>query len=356
LSTAASASPAPQPERPGRQRASQTAGDVRAGTANRFDARLAAHGLPRLARGEPTTLQVDLRGSRMQRPTIERLLVVLAKSPSIATVDLLGGAELNPHFQRLVNGSLALDRQVVLHCTPELLEQPAQRDLPDFLAVREITVVAPAPAEGATDLGSASAVRVIQRLNALGYGRAQGEASRPGLRLHLTHRPSGPELAAPQDELEAQVRTRLRERHGLLFDRLQVLVNMPIAHFAQELERTGGLPAYSELLERAFNPAAAARVMCRELLAVDADGALFDCDFNRALVLPVMAPATATATGKRKPAQALSIFALNDLALLTDTPIATGDHCLGCAAGQGSGCSGALVASTTPATAAPSTS
>jgi radical SAM/Cys-rich protein len=350
LSTA-SASPAPQPDRPRRQRAPD---DARSGAAaaNRFDARLAAHGLPRLARGEPTTLQVDLRGSRMQRPTIERLLVVLAKSPSIATVDLLGGAELNPHIQRLVNGSLALDRQVVLHCTPELLEQPAQRDLPDFLAVREVTVVAPAPAEGQSDLGNASAVRVIQRLNALGYGRAQGDASRPGLRLHLTHRPRGPELAAPQDELEGQVRTRLRERHALLFDRLHVLVNMPIAHFAQELERTGGLPAYSELLERAFNPAAAARVMCRDLLAVDADGALFDCDFNRALVLPVTAPAA----GQRKPAQPLSIFALSDLAELADAPIATGDHCLGCAAGQGSGCSGALVASTTPATAAPSTS
>jgi hypothetical protein len=148
------------------------------------------------------------------------------------------------------------------------------------------------------------------------------------------------------------VRARLRERHGLLFDRLHVLVNMPIERFAQELERSGGLTAYSELLERAFNPAAAARVMCRELLSVDADGALFDCDFNRALVLPLVAPGA----GRGKPAQALSIFALSDLADLTDAPIATGDHCLGCAAGQGSGCSGALVASTTPATAAPSSS
>ena len=345
MSTADPAGPVPQPQRSGQRRAARSPAErsEAAAGSNRFDARLLAHALPRLARGEPTTLQIDLRGSRMQRPTIERLLVVLAKSPSIATIDLLGGAELNPHFQRLVNGSLALDRHVVLHCTPELLEQPAQRDLPDFLAVREVTVVAPAPAEGAADPGSSSAARVIQRLNALGYGRAQGDASRPGLRLHLTHRPRGAELAAPQDELEALVRARLRERQGLLFDRLHVLVNMPIERFGQELERTGGLAAYSELLERAFNPAAAARVMCRELLSVDAEGTLFDCDFNRALALPLVAP---------KP---LSIFALGDLADLADAPIATGDHCLGCAAGQGSGCSGALAASTTPAQ-APSTS
>lgn len=334
-----------------------------ASQSNRFDARLAAHRLPHPTRRAPTTLQIHLHGQRMQRPTIERILVVLADSPSVTTVDISGGAEVNPHFQRLVNGSLALDKQVVLHCTPELLEQPAQRDTADFLAVREVTVIAPAPSDASTAVAAGAAaaagetsaatasptaalrVRALKRLNALGYGQAQGDASRPGLRLHLSHVPDGPALAAPQPELEARLRTRLRDQHGVVFDRLHARVNMPIEHVAQVLGQAGQLDAYRELLERSFNPAAAGHVMCRDLLAVDWDGRLADCDFNRALGLPLGAPARAKAT----------IFAVGDLAALAETPVTTGDHCLGCTAGQGSGCRGALVAPTTSTPAPPAT-
>lgn len=349
MSTASSASPAQQPEQPGRRRAASAATSSGARTtsssasapdtaANRFASLLASHALPQPKRRAPTTLQVHLHGQRMQRPTVERILVVLAHSPSVTTVDITGGAELNPHFQRLVNGSLALERQVVLHCAPELLDQPAQRDTADFLAVREVTLIAPIPSE-ADEAATAMQVRALKRLNALGYGQAQGDTSRPGLRLHLSYRPRGPALAAPQDVLEAQVRARLREQHDLVFDRLHALVNMPIDRFAQELERAGQLAAYRELLERAFNPAAAEHVMCRELLSVDWDGRLSDCDFNRTLGLPLVLPA-----GR---AQA-TIFAPGDLSALTDAPIITGEHCLGCTAGQGSGCGGALVSAPAP--------
>ena len=78
--------------------------------------------------------------------------------------------------------------------------------------------------------------------------------------------------------------------------------------------------------------------MCRDLLAVDWDGRLSDCDFNRALGLPLGASA-------REPA---TIFAFDDLAALDGAPVTTGDHCLGCTAGQGSGCGGALVAAPAP--------
>jgi len=321
------ATPSHEP-RPRRRRATAPAGEP----ANRFEAQLAARGLARPQHRAPTTLQVNLHGPRMQRPTVERLLAVLAASPEVSTVDILGGAELSPHFQRLVNGSLALGRQVVLRCLPELLEQPDQRDLADFLAVREVTVIAPVPVEP----GGATRARALTRLNALGYGQAQGDAGREGLRLHLTYKPQGAGLAEPQEQLEAQLRASLRERYGLVFDRLYAQVNMPIDHFAQELEQAGRLAAYRELLERAFNPAAAERVMCRDLVSVDWDGRLADCDFNRALGLPLAAPGR----GARA-----TVTSIDELASLAGAPVTTGDHCLGCAAGQGSGCAGALVAS-----------
>src|SRR5262245_31919448 len=101
--------------------------------ANRFDALLAAHRAPPLRRRAPVTLQVNMgkwcnqachhchvdagpaRTERMMRPTVERILKVLGTSPGIATVDITGGApELNAHFRRLVNGSLAAGRAVMV--------------------------------------------------------------------------------------------------------------------------------------------------------------------------------------------------------------------------------------------------
>jgi radical SAM/Cys-rich protein len=310
---------------------------------NGFLRRLDERGLARPARRTPAALQVDFAGTRLQRTTVERILAVLAKSPSLATVEILGRAELNPNVQRLVNGSLALGRHVVLRCTPELLDQPGGRGLAEFLAVREVMLVVPL-LPGAL---SAVAVRVLKRLNALGYGRAEGDANRAGLRLHLSYWPELLRLPGPQATLEAQVRAELRAQHGVVFDRLQAQVNMPVDLVAHEMERTGQLLAYRELLEAAFNAEAAGLTMCHDVLCVDADGRLYDCEFNRASGLPLGDPSAALAG---------TIFELHDVASLAGAPIHTGEHCFGCTAGQGSGCSGALVASTTPATAAPSTS
>jgi hypothetical protein len=71
--------------------------------------------------------------------------------------------------------------------------------------------------------------------------------------------------------------------------------------------------------------------MCRNLVSVDWQGYLHDCDFNQMLGLP------AALGGKARPH-------LRDL-LETDgdgAPIRVADHCYGCTAGQGSSCGGAL--------------
>jgi hypothetical protein len=83
-----------------------------------------------------------------------------------------------------------------------------------------------------------------------------------------------------------------------------------------------------ERLVTAFNPAAAAGVMCRNTLSVGWDGTLYDCDFNQMLEMPVAPGAPRT------------VFDF-DLAALTSREIVLGPHCFGCTAGAGSSCGGA---------------
>ncbi|MDH5777145.1 MAG: DUF3641 domain-containing protein, partial [Gammaproteobacteria bacterium] len=72
-------------------------------------------------------------------------------------------------------------------------------------------------------------------------------------------------------------------------------------------------------------------VMCRNLVSVDWQGYLFDCDFNQMLDLPL-------SVGVK---QRTHISEVNSLQL-QGLPVAIADHCYGCTAGQGSSCGGAL--------------
>jgi len=77
----------------------------------------------------------------------------------------------------------------------------------------------------------------------------------------------------------------------------------------------------------AFNPAAAAGVMCRNLISVSHDGRLYDCDFNQMLQLPAAV-------------DDMTVFDF-DYERLMQRHIVFGSHCFGCTAGGGSSCGGA---------------
>jgi len=87
-----------------------------------------------------------------------------------------------------------------------------------------------------------------------------------------------------------------------------------------------------ETLIAAYNPQAAAGVMCRTTLSVDWTGRLHDCDFNQMLELGLESGLP----------QTIHEF---DVESLAHRPIKTGQHCYGCTAGAGSGCRGAITAS-----------
>jgi hypothetical protein len=74
--------------------------------------------------------------------------------------------------------------------------------------------------------------------------------------------------------------------------------------------------------------------MCRDLVSVDWQGYLYDCDFNQQLGLPL-------GSGVASGAGPTHLRDLTRLAL-EGGPIAVADHCYGCTAGQGSSCDGAL--------------
>jgi radical SAM/Cys-rich protein len=266
----------------------------------------------------------------MTRSTMEEVLAALART-AIPTVDVTGGApELTPHFRWFVEQCRALGRHVIDRCNLTILETAAHRDLPEFFARHDVEVICSLPHYRAlaTDRQRGEGVyeksiAALRRLNAVGYG-----AGAPGRRLVLVTNPVGAFLPPAQTSLEAEWKRELLAAHGVRFDALYTITNMPIARFLEWLVDSGNLADYMARLVAAYNPAAAAGVMCRNTLSVGWDGRLYDCDFNQMLELPI-----AAAAGR----QVRDL----DVAALSARAVVTGPHCFGCTAGAGSSCGGA---------------
>ncbi|MBW2461044.1 MAG: arsenosugar biosynthesis radical SAM protein ArsS [Deltaproteobacteria bacterium] len=267
----------------------------------------------------------------MSRETMEHCLRALAKT-DIPTVDVTGGApELNPHFRWFVGEVKKLGRHVIDRCNLTILETPSHRDLPAFFADHEVEVIASLPHYRALDTDAQrgdgvyrTSIAALERLNAAGYG--QGDPKR---RLVLVTNPVGALLPGPQCSLEGEWKRELERLHGVTFDALFTITNMPISRYLAWLEESGNLVQYMDLLVHKFSAGAAQGAMCRNTVSVGWDGALYDCDFNQMLELPVSGPVAH-----------ISDF---DLDALEKRIIETDRHCFGCTAGAGSSCGGATV-------------
>jgi radical SAM/Cys-rich protein len=308
---------------------------------------------PGLRRRATTTLQVNLgyrcnqacshchvdagphRTEMMDEETIDLVLEVLRRR-GIGLLDLTGGApELHPGFRRLVGAARSLGVSVIDRCNLTILSEAGQETLADFLASQGVTVVASLPCYAADNVDRQRgrgvferSIRGLQQLNALGYGAADGS-----LELHLVYNPQGPDLPPPQADLEAAYRRELAAQHGIVFNRLLALANMPIQRFATALEITGQLESYQRLLERSHRPENLEQVMCRDLVSVDWRGQLHDCDFNQQLGLPL------GGGPEDAPPPHLRDLLRQDVA---GRAVRVGRHCFGCTAGSGSSCGGAL--------------
>ncbi len=267
----------------------------------------------------------------MSLETAEHCIQALAKT-DIPTVDITGGApELNPHFRWLVEQSRRLGRHVLDRCNLSVLLLPSQADLAEFLARHQVEIIASLPSyrAGQTDAQRGDGIfekslEALRLLNRLGYGRSNNE-----LTLNLVYNPVGAFLPPRQESIEAQFKKELRTRHGIEFNRLYTITNMPISRFLEFLVDSGNYDQYMTRLVNAFNPAAAAGVMCRYTLSVGWDGRLYDCDFNQMLELPVDY-GVPSHIRDFNPAQ------------LHRRRIVTRNHCYGCTAGSGSSCGGTV--------------
>lgn len=271
------------------------------------------------------------RTESMSRETAELCMQALAKT-DIPTVDITGGApELNPNFRWLVEQARALGRHVLDRCNLSVLLIPSQAGLAEFLAAHQVEIIASLPSYQASQTDAQrgdgifqKSIEALRLLNRLGYGQPDS-----GLALNLVYNPVGAFLPPKQAAIEAQFRKELRAKHGVEFNHLYTITNMPVSRYLEFLVESGNYEQYMERLANAFNPAAAAGVMCRYTISVSWDGRLYDCDFNQMLDLPV---------DHGMPAHIRDF----DPVQLNQRQITTRNHCYGCTAGTGSSCGGSV--------------
>jgi len=268
----------------------------------------------------------------MTRETMQECLEVLKQNPQLKTIDITGGApEMNPNFRWFAEEISRLNRHIIVRCNLTIiLANKKYHDLPQFYKQYNIEVVSSLPfyTQDRTDRQRGNGVfddsiKALQMLNETGYGK-EGT----GLILNLVYNPAGAFLPPAQQSLENEYKHVLGEKFGIVFNRLFAITNLPISRFLDYLLTSNNYETYMEKLVVAYNPVAAANVMCRNMISVGWDGFLYDCDFNQMLELKVSC--------NSRHINDFNISALNDRNIIA------GQHCYGCTAGSGSSCGGAV--------------
>jgi len=270
------------------------------------------------------------RTELMSKEVINLCLDILAKS-DIPIVDITGGApEMHPMYCELVAKVSAMGKKVMTRCNLTICTEEGYEDMPSFYKKHSVEVLASLPyfkkeetdktrGRGVYD----KSIEALKKLNEIGYGIDGSE-----LMLHLVYSPAGLYFPPSQQALEVDFKRELDARHGISFNSLYSMLNMPIGRFAQFLKRSSNYGAYMKKLESAYNLSAASNVMCKNMLSVDWQGHLYDCDFNQMLDIKVNHGAPSH----------ISKF---NSEVLKNREIMVGSHCYGCTAGSGSSCGGA---------------
>jgi len=254
---------------------------------------------------------------------------------NITTLDITGGApELHPGFRELVEYARENNIHVIDRCNLTILEEPGMGDLAQFLALNGVEVIASLPCYELKNVDKQrgegvfeKSIKGLKQLNSVGYGYSNAKLS-----LNLVFNPQGPVLPPAQDELENAYKKELLDRYGIEFNQLFTLCNMPINRFGSTLISNNKLDDYMAILMQSHRDENLESVMCRNLISVDWEGYVYDCDFNQMLNLNL---------NDNDKQVHISELIYNDV---EGDVIAVRDHCYGCTAGQGSSCGGALTA------------
>lgn len=265
----------------------------------------------------------------MTKETLQHCLDAIKSSDDVKTVDLTGGApEMNPHFRWFVDEVSKLGKHIIVRSNLTILDTRKFEDLPQFMADRNVEITCSLPfyskrrtdqqrGEGTYD----KSMKILKLLNGIGYGKQEN------LELNLVYNPVGAFLPPDQESLEQQYKDRLWDDHGIMFNNLFTITNLPISRYLNFLVMSDNLEEYMEKLITAFNPGAAQGVMCRNTISIGWDGSLYDCDFNQMLELK-------TNHGAPDHIEDWDIDKLNNREIIVN------QHCYGCTAGAGSSCGG----------------
>jgi len=257
-------------------------------------------------------------------------ILSFASGNNFKTLDITGGApELNPNFRYLVKNGRELFTQILVRSNLTVLLGKGMEEMPEFYRDMGVELIASLPCyleenvdtQRGKDTYSKS-IQVLKKLNKIGYG-IEGT----GLSISLVYNSNGASLPPAQKELEAAYKEEMLQRHGITFNNLYTITNIPIKRFREKLKKSDKLEEYFELLEQNFNIDTVSEFMCRKQINIGYDGKVYDCDFNQAAELPLWQNKTIGDISKED---------------IREREITTKKHCLACAAGAGSSCGGAL--------------
>ena len=269
------------------------------------------------------------RTEMMNKHTIDEV-INFSYQNNVGTVDLTGGApEMNQYFEYMIKKLREKNIHIIDRCNLTILQEKGMSRMIDFLAEHEVEIVASLPCYKDINVDAqrgkgvfTKSIKALQRLNKKGYGLNKK------LMLNLVYNPQGAELPPKQTELELEYKSYLLENYNILFNNLFTITNMPINRFGSTLISKKMFHSYMDLLKSTFSQIAKENVMCRNLLSIDYEGYVYDCDFNQMLGVDISNKKTHITDIKKDE--------------LVNKIIATGDHCYGCTAGSGSSCGGVI--------------
>ncbi len=316
---------------------------------NIFDLKIKETGFYPLQAEDISTLQVNMgykcnlacshchveaspdRTEEMSPETVDTVLAILREHNQITAVDITGGSpELNPSFKHFVKSCAEMGKQVMVRSNLAVNTEPGMDNIPEFLAENKVKIIASLPCYTEEGVDSQrgkgtyhKAIKVLKKLNSLDYGN-----DGTGLEIEIMFNPAKEGIAPDQHMLQNAYKEKLNEMHGITFNNLIALSNMPIGRLGKSLS-ADEIKDYLNKLEESFNPAAVKNVMCRHLISVSPDGRLFDCDFWQMLNLSM----------RNGNSNRVDNFNYSEL---SKRKIVTNNLCLMCTAGAGASCSGAL--------------
>jgi radical SAM/Cys-rich protein len=271
--------------------------------------------------------------------TVQNIISVIQKFPQIETVDLTGGApEMNNGFTKIVIAARKQNKEVIVRSNLTIYFEEGFSGLPKFFADQQVRIVASLPCYLEQNVDAMrgngvfeKSIKAIKMLNEVDYGET--------LQLDLVYNPALPKteknfsLAPCQQGLEKDYKKFLGEKFGISFNSLIAITNLPVGRFQKYLERKKLEEGYIDFLAENFNSATLPGLMCKNQWSVDYDGFLYDCDFHQ--IEKIHARGT---DGKKL--HLTDLLEKNSLDIGGNIPIR--NFCLGCTAGSGSSCGGAI--------------